>query len=145
MIWTALRLMKALHYWIGFKKAIEKIRRRTFWKQPLDNKLFLRCCTLKSIFIAHNASIYITHVAYLLFMLPLRMIVHHMCSALLSFSLVWVDLRSQHHLWWSPLWQRQQLGVIAFARKNSILYTNFYLLFDSPKANFESISRGQPY
>ena len=48
-----LRLMKALHYWISLKKAIAKTRKRaTFWTQLLNNKLFLRCYILKSIFLS---------------------------------------------------------------------------------------------
>ena len=59
MIWITLFLMKVLHYWIGFKKTIAKIKKRTsFWKEPLDNKLFLRCYVLKFIFIANNACIF---------------------------------------------------------------------------------------
>ena len=70
MIGIILCLMKALHFVIAFKKGIAKIRKRaTFRMQPLDKKLFLKCHGSKSIFIANNARMYITHV-YLLFMLP---------------------------------------------------------------------------
>ena len=73
-------LMKVLHYRIGVK-TIPK--RPTFRKQTLDKKLSLRSDTFKSIFIAKNTRICITHIVYLLFMLPLRMTNNHMCSVLL--------------------------------------------------------------
>ena len=41
IIQITLCLMKHLHYWIGLKSAIAKIRKGAlFWKQPLDNTLF---------------------------------------------------------------------------------------------------------
>ena len=62
--------MKALYFVIAFKKGMAKLRKRaTFRMQPLDKKLFLKCHGSKSIFIANNAPMYITHVC-LLFMLP---------------------------------------------------------------------------
>ena len=80
------------------KKAVAKSRKRTtILKQPLDNKLLLRCYTFKSIFIASNACIYITHVVYLLFMLPSRMAANHMCSVVLFLPLTWVDLGPLQH------------------------------------------------
>ena len=88
MIEITLFLMKVLRCWIGFKKAIAKIRKRTtFGKQPLDNKLFLRCYNFKFIFIANNAHISLIHVVYLLFMLPFRMTANHVCSVLLFLPL----------------------------------------------------------
>ena len=80
MIGIMLHLMKVLHYRIGLK-TIPK--RSTFRKQPLDKKLSLRSDTFKSIFIVKNTRICITHIVYLLFMLPLRMTNNHMCSVLL--------------------------------------------------------------
>ena len=58
-------LMKVLHYRIGVK-TIPK--RPTFRKQTLDKKLSLRSDTFKSIFIAKNTCICITHIVYLLSM-----------------------------------------------------------------------------
>ena len=72
MIEITLYLMNISVHWIGIK-AIAKVRQRaTFKKHPLDNKLFKRCYTLKSIFIAKNSCICKTNVTYLHFMLPAK-------------------------------------------------------------------------
>ena len=80
MIGNRLHLMKVLHYRIGLK-TIPKTS--TFCKQALDKKLSLTSDTFKSIFIAKNTRIGITHIVCLLFMLPLRMTTNHMSSVLL--------------------------------------------------------------
>ena len=66
MIGIMLLLMKVWHDWIDLKKVISKSRKRTtVWKQPpLDNKLFLRCCTFKTIVLANNTCIYLLHLIY---------------------------------------------------------------------------------
>ena len=80
MIGIKFHLMKVLHYRIGLK-TIPK--RSTFRKQALDKKLSLRSDTFKSIFIAKNTRLGITHILHLLFMLPLRMTTNRICSVLL--------------------------------------------------------------
>ena len=80
MIGIKFHLMKVLHYRIGLK-TIPK--RSTFRKHALEKNLSIRSDTFKSIFIAKNSRICVTHIVNLLFMLPLRMITNHMCSALL--------------------------------------------------------------
>ena len=93
MIAVMFGLMKALNHWINLKKAIAKIRKMaTVWKQPLNDYLFLRCCTFISIFIASNAPNYITHFVYFPFMLASRITAYSMCSVLLFSPLAWVDL-----------------------------------------------------
>ena len=70
MIGNRLHLMKVLHYRIGLK-TIPKTS--TFCKLALDKKLSL----------TSDTRIGITHIVYLLFMLPLRMPTNHMSSVLL--------------------------------------------------------------
>ena len=49
------------------------------------------------------ACIYITHVVYLLFMLPSRMTAYYMSSTLLFLPSAWVDLGPLQNLRWSTL------------------------------------------
>ena len=77
-----------MNYWITLKAIAEIKNRTTLQKQPLHNKIFIRCYTFNSIFIAKNARICINFVVYLLFMLPLRMTANHVfCSTLLAFGM----------------------------------------------------------
>ena len=63
----------------------------------------LQMINSKSRFISNNAHIKITHVAYLLFMLTVRMFVYHMYSVLLFLALYLVDLGPLQNLRWSSL------------------------------------------
>ena len=84
MIGITLHLMKVLHHRIGLKATP---KRSTFHKQALDKRLSFRSDTFKSIFITKKTRICITHIVYLLFMLPLRMTTNRMCSVLLFLPL----------------------------------------------------------
>ena len=78
-------VIKHLHYWIGFKKVIAKIRKgAAFWKQALYNILVKMLYFLSSsILLAALASIKL---------LPVRMIADNMCDLFYFLPLALVDL-----------------------------------------------------